>query len=341
MPDALPSCFLGGAPPETTAAGPINTTSIYDTPLGLAALSWSRTLLGLSLRIDLYLHESTDPFTVRFRPWLLWRRRGRRRIPLSSPHPSHLLLSWDLSRARFPLSGGPEPSSSFSLSIALDSLPLLLLGDIHHPPPLISRRDLAILGDAKPFYSTTAHFASKDHEISISLGGTGKDKGLSFELDGEKLLHVRKIRWKFRGSERVDLDDGYRIRVSWDLHRWFFESGSETDETGRAVFLIRFEGGSDKDGYSGNEELSGVLWDKEGHFGKGLCWSDGLENGKSGSSKSKKKKMKSLLTTSSSSSSSSSSSASGSSAVMDWASAEEAQLTGVHGFSLLVYARKC
>ncbi|KAM0939109.1 hypothetical protein DsansV1_C21g0167131 [Dioscorea sansibarensis] len=341
MPDALPSCFLGGAPPETTAAGPIHTTSIYDTPLGLAALSWSRTLLGLALRIDFNLHDSNDPLIFRVRPWLLWRRRGRRRVPLSSPHPGHLLLSWDLSRARFPPSGGPEPSSLFSLSISLDSHPLLLLGDLHHPPPLISRRDHAFLGDAKP-YSTTARFASKDHEISISLGG--KDKGMSFELDGERLLHVRKIRWKFRGSERVDLGDGYRIRVSWDLHRWFFESGSETDEAGRAVFLIRFEGGPDKEGYSG-KELSGVLWDKEGLFGKGLSWSDGStvgggENGKSGS-KSKKKKMKSLLTTSSSSSSSSSSSASGSSAVMDWASAEEAQLTSVHGFSLLVYARKC
>ncbi|KAJ0984840.1 hypothetical protein J5N97_003196 [Dioscorea zingiberensis] len=345
MPDALPSCFRGGAPPEATAAGPILTTSIYDTPLGLAALSWTRTLLGLSLRVDIRLHDSDEPLTVRVRPWLLWRRRGRRRLPLPGQHPRHLILSWDLSRARFPPSGGPEPSSSFSLSLSLDSHPLLRVGDLHRASPLISRREHTLLGDAKP-YTTTARFAGKDHEISISIGS--KEKGMSLELDGQRVLHVRRIRWKFRGSERVDLGDGNRIRVSWDLHRWFFESGSEPDEAGRAVFLIRFERegrGSDKEeeeGYSG-KGVAGVFQDKEGYSGKSLNWSDsssvgGAENGKS--SRNNKKKMKSFLTTSSSSSSSSASSASGSSAVLDWASVEEAQLTSVQGFSLLVYARK-
>jgi hypothetical protein len=53
-------------------------------------------------------------------------------------------------------------------------------------------------------------------------------------IDGEKALQVRRLRWKFRGSERLDLRRG-RVRVTWDLHGWLFSADAA------AVFVLRFE----------------------------------------------------------------------------------------------------
>ncbi|XP_039131124.1 uncharacterized protein LOC120267515 [Dioscorea cayenensis subsp. rotundata] len=345
MPDAFQCCFRpAGSSPAPTQAGPTVTTSVYETTMGLVALSWSRTLLGLSLRIDLRLHDS-PAFTFRVRPRLLWRRRGRRRLPLPGSS-SSISLSWDLSHSIFPSSSSPEPSH-FSLSLSLDSLPLLLLGDSSSPPPLISRRERIVLSDAHPF-KTTARFAGQDHEISISFdlhsGGErdsisetkekkkDREAGMRLWIDGGMALHVRRIKWKFRGSERVDLN-GFRIRVSWDLHNWFFsQSGSEPDEAGRAVLLIRFENSDgDGEGYFG-KDIEGAFRETEGCFGKSWDWSDKSsgENGKKIGSR--------RMTSSSSSASSSSASSASSSSVMEWASAEETQLKSAQGFSLLVYA---
>nr|TKW19885.1 hypothetical protein SEVIR_4G048800v2 [Setaria viridis] len=53
-------------------------------------------------------------------------------------------------------------------------------------------------------------------------------------IDGEKALQVRRLRWKFRGSERLDLRRG-RVRVTWDLHGWLFSPDAA------AVFVLRFQ----------------------------------------------------------------------------------------------------
>ncbi|KAJ0965884.1 hypothetical protein J5N97_027022 [Dioscorea zingiberensis] len=348
MSGAFRCCFRpAGSSPATTPAGPTVATSVYKTTKGLVALSWSRTLLGLSLRIDLRLHDS-PAITFRVRPRLLWRRNGRRRLPLPDSSRS-LSLSWDLSHAVFPSSSSSPEPSHFSLSLSLDSLPLLLLGDPSSPPSLISRRERIVLSDSHPF-KTTARFAGRDHEISISINlHTGGERVSSSEakkekkdreaemklwIDGEMALHVRRIKWKFRGSERVDLN-GFRIRVSWDLHNWFFsQPGSEPDEMGRAVLLIRFENGDgsgDGEGYFG-KGLEGAFKESEGCFGKSWDWSNSSsgENGKNCGSR--------RMTSSSSSASSSSASSASTSSVLEWASAEEAQLKSAQGFSLLVYA---
>ena len=105
MPDAIPACFGTAATPGGRAsaaasgsggsgAGTSLATSVYDTRLGLAALSWSRAALGLSLRAVLRVpsaaasdnggeceyDDEEATVAVRVRPWLLWRRRGSKRF---------------------------------------------------------------------------------------------------------------------------------------------------------------------------------------------------------------------------------------------------------------------
>ncbi|PKA65508.1 hypothetical protein AXF42_Ash005842 [Apostasia shenzhenica] len=395
MPDLIRSCF---APPASTAVGPSLTTSIYDTHLGLASLSWSRTVLGLSLRVDLRLshfigygaekEEEEEILRLRIRPWLLWKRKGLRRFR----HKIGLCdgaidIGWDLSRARFVTGGGPEPSSGFFAAVAVDGEMVLVAGDMEeeanrkmkarmrpHALALLSRTEHVMLtADAgyargKTLYRTAVIVAGRERGIAIEISGHEESAaGMCVAIDGEKVLQVRRLRWKFRGSERVDIGGG--IQISWDLHSWLFPSkanrlppvsvaGAAAAEMGQAVFIFRFEnreeGGSMKKGKifaSGAQGAAGTAEGRgagslyrgliSGHLGTNLNWSESGSGGGGsvGGGERRKRTKKSLLKTSSSSSSSSASSA-GSSSVMDWASPEETELRGFDGFTLVVYAWK-
>lgn len=390
MPDPIPSCFRGGAawgPPASTAAGPSLTTSVYETHLGLAALSWSRTVFGLSLRADLRFagagaaavaeeENDDDEETFRFhvRPWLFWKRRGSKRFHLKDNRRHRTVeFSWDLARARFLAGGGPEPSSGYFVAVAVDGEMLLVAGDLvdeayrkckatrgNSPwnPILISRREHVVLGDSGGgrSYKTMARFGGKEREISIDLGTKERERdvGMLLGVDGKRVLQVRRLRWKFRGSERVEVEGGARIQVSWDLHNWLFQPKDEPPATastataaaaelGHAMFVFRFEREAGEEGHFGKEGFGGparTLCCKGmgDHMRRNRNWSESSSGG-GGEGKRSRRRKKSLLKTSSSSSSSSASSAS-SSTVMEWASPEEAALQSADGFSLLVYAWK-
>ncbi|KAG1326614.1 hypothetical protein COCNU_01G005480 [Cocos nucifera] len=387
MPDPIPSCFRGGAaggPPASTAAGPSLTTSVYETHLGLAALSWSRTVFGLSLRADLRFggggaaavtednDDEEETYRFHVRPWLFWKRRGSKRFHLKD-HRQHRTVefSWDLTRARFPAGGGPEPSSRYFVAVAVDGEMLLVAGDLLEEayrkskaargnssnPTLISRREHVVLGDSGDgrSYKTMARFGGEEREISIDLGTKERERdvGMLLGVDGKRVLQVRRLRWKFRGSERVEVEGGAWIQVSWDLHNWLFQPKDEPPATastaaaaaelGHAVFVFRFERVGGEEGHFGKEGFDGpartvCCKGMGGYMRKNRNWSESSSGG-GGEGKRSRRRKKSLLKTSSSSSSSSASSAS-SSTVMEWASAEEAALQSADGFSLLVYAWK-
>ena len=282
MPGRIAACFrcaAAAAAPSSGAgaAGPSLATSVYETHLGLVALSWSRTSLGLSLRAVLrlpplahsapgssssasgagYLDDDADEeeatLAFRARPWLLWRRRGSRRFRAGD---RLVDLAWDLSRARFPGSGSPEPSSGFFVAVVVDGEMVLAAGDLtdvayrrtrarrppgSQRPVLLSRREHVSLRDAGAgrghSHTTSVTVQGKEREISVDLvaRGRGRDKGtagrekekdkeradvgMSVSVDGERVLHVRRLRWKFRGSERVDLGGGDGVQVSWEIGR--------------------------------------------------------------------------------------------------------------------------
>ncbi|XP_009401452.2 uncharacterized protein LOC103985474 [Musa acuminata AAA Group] len=388
MPDRILSCFGGGESPSSTAAGPSLTTSIYETRLGLAALTWSRGVLGVTLCADLYLSdEDEEPLRFRVRPWLLWKRRGSRRFRLRD-HPCHRFVefAWDLSRASFRPSGAggwPEPVDGFFFAVAVDGEMLLVSGDLaeeayqkiraqrpkypfRNPAPA-ARRERVVLGDScvRRSYRTMVRFGGRAREISIDLGAKGREReaGMAVAVDGESVLHVRRLRWKFRGSEKVETECGARMQVSWDLHDWLFHpkdnaassggAAPATAESEHAVFVFRFaedpkpaEGhfgtafGGRQEGHFGDSVYKGTV--HGGNSGKTRNWSESSSsNGGSVAERmTRRRRRKSLLKTSSMSSSTSSASSASNSTVMEWASQEEVELQKPDGFSLLVYICK-
>ncbi|GJN16119.1 hypothetical protein PR202_gb03076 [Eleusine coracana subsp. coracana] len=378
MPGAIAACLRCAAPSPSSspsAAGPSLATSVYETHLGLVALSWSRTSLGLSLRAVLRLSSPSTPaastsspasgagyldddpdeeetLAFRVRPWLLWRSRGARRFRAGD---RRVDLAWDLSRARFPNSGSPEPASGFFVAVVVDGEMVLAAGDL---PDAAYRRTRARRpsGPRPVLLSRREHVSLRNAGAAAAAGRSRRTWGLSVSVDGERVLHVRRLRWKFRGSERLDLGGGDRVMVSWDLHNWLFPprdpppADASTHSLAHAVLVFRFELGAEeqREADSGKEkdlsssDKAAARRNTGGGWGGYLArWGqrDWSETGSSGDRRKGRRLAKGSSSSSASVASSTASWASGST-VMEWASPEETEMQRGDGFSLLIYAWK-
>ncbi|KAJ6794898.1 Uncharacterized protein M6B38_228320 [Iris pallida] len=359
MPDPLPACFGGiaGGPPASTATGPSLTTSVYETLLGVASLTWSRTVLGLLVRVVPHRRgrrggvrspDLQDPAMASLEASRIEAapRQGPPRRRLLGPLPRQI-----------PRHRRPRALLRYSLSISVDGEPVLLAGDLKSRAAaksrLISRREHVGMGEERT-YSTRARFGGRERSVAIELDGE-----LLVEVDGKPVVQVRRLRWKFRGSERVNLGGGDRVLVSWDLHDWLFPSKKDTAAapssapdkqqqqlllssapSSDAMFVFRFESEEEEE----EEGISGRNGASRRTGARPAAATATMEEGRRGGAMAtarRTRKKEAGKTCSSSSSTTSSASSSASSTVMEWASHEEAELRGRRGdFSLLVYASK-
>ncbi|KAG8093804.1 hypothetical protein GUJ93_ZPchr0012g21061 [Zizania palustris] len=339
------ACFAAAAgrgegDKSAALAASSSATSVYWTHLGTVTLTWSRAKLGLVLTAELHLAGGGDaPARFVLRPWLPWRRRGSKRFAAGG----HVVgFSWDMSRAR--LAGRwPEPVSRYSLHVSVDGELALAVGDLAASPSaglLLTRRENAVAAGRGDAYTTTVVVAGEKHEVSIAL----EDAVMWVAIDGEKALQVRRLRWKFRGSERLDLPRG-RVRVSWDLHGWLFTPDAA------AVFVLRFEttdvvanGADDSRIDVADDACMHVLkqssFNRNHHAGRGgesWCSSDSDGRGwRRGPFRSGSDSSPAVSVASTSMASSTGSVAT----VADWATAEVAALKDGGGFSLVVRLSK-
>ncbi|KAF8407214.1 hypothetical protein HHK36_006341 [Tetracentron sinense] len=336
----FPSCFRPtttdrhhSPEPPPISGNPNLTTCLYHTDLGLFALTWCKNVIGRSLHIDLHLDNHVDDlssssFRLQIKPFLFWRKFGSKRLYLNNTT-KKIEIYWNLTHAKFV--SGPEPQSGFYIAVIIDGEMTLLVGDCHHEAyartkarkkartqVLVLRRE-HVFGNKS--YTTKARIGGKSRDISIDCS-VGTDSKLCFSVDGKRVLQVKRLKWKFRGNERIEVD-GVPIQVSWDVYNWLFKDADDE----HAVFMFRFE----KTGFEEDEliEKNRMALSPLHSCGFGM---NGFE---------RKKMKKSMLKTRSSSSSSMSSASSGCcSSVMEWASMEENELQNPSEFSLLVYAWK-
>ncbi|KDP33539.1 hypothetical protein JCGZ_07110 [Jatropha curcas] len=349
-------------PPPTTSGNPNLTSCLYQTELGLFSLTWSRSFIGHSLHLQLHSGDTAtaSPFSfsnpsslsilsfhVHIKPFIFWKKHGSKKLHVINQEPNASVpgvqIFWDLSRAKF--GSGPEPQSGFYIAVVVDREIILLVGDLtkqacaktrakraDRSQVLVLRRE-HVYGNR--VYTTKARFGGKNRDISIDCT-VNNDARLCFSVDNQKVLQIKRLKWKFRGNEKIEVD-GVPTQVSWDVYNWLFEDVNN----GHAVFMFRFETQDIED--AGEEE-------EEGRGGTEVCNGQDEKNGvvpwqhsNLGMSGIEWRKMRSLMRTTRSSSSSSismssASSAGGSSSIMEWASTEENELSSPNGFSLLVYA---
>ncbi|XP_022845267.1 uncharacterized protein LOC111368259 [Olea europaea var. sylvestris] len=346
----IPSCFRPATTKtithhrSTTAAPPPThnpnlTTCLYNTGLGLFALTWSRNLFSRSLHLHFLLDNcssdndkdfsfpslsTSSSFHLLIKPFIFWRKQGSKRLDINTKSVKNAYVFWDLSRAKY--GAGPEPQTGFYIAIVVDGEMILLVGDsareayaktkARNPKrnqKMVVRRE-HVYGNK--LYATKANFGGKERNISVDCR-IGNDSRLYISVDNKRVLQIKHLKWKFRGNERIEVE-GVNVLVSWDVYNWLFE---EDREHGYALFTFRFEDDEDFN----NNNMGNVIWSQQS-FGFGF---------------ETKKMKKGLLRSAGSSSSSSLSSVSSScSSVMEWASKEENELKVPSGFSLLIYAWK-
>ncbi|KAL2939962.1 Elongation factor G 2 [Bienertia sinuspersici] len=355
---------------SSSSTTPNLTTCLYQTHLGIFSLTWSRSLMSRSFNLHLHpspslstppLSLSSPSFHLTLKPLLFWTKQGVKKLPPPcSDSVSPIYLFWDLTHAKF--GPGPEPVSGFYIAVVFEGEIVLLVGDLEKEAfaktklkksginnnnnnntnnnnnnsrklqSLVIRRE-HVFGNR--FYTTRTDFGGKSRLILIELNTSNEeDPRLVIRFDSKRVLQVKHLKWKFRGSERIEVD-GYPIQLSWDVYNWLFDEDCGTHDD-YALFTFRFE-------KQGNESMQlQECFDYDNNGGnntpkKGVIWSQdscGLNYER------KKMKKKLLVKTRSSSSSSISSASSGSSSVLEWESVEENELKGPTGFSLMVYAWK-
>ncbi|XP_020212894.1 uncharacterized protein LOC109797309 [Cajanus cajan] len=293
MSSPLPSCFR----PSTTTTSNL---TVYHTETGPVSITWSRSMVGRSLHVEVHHDDSFDSlsFHLHITPFLFWKKHGSKKL---APN-THLF--WNLSKAKF--SSSPEPLSAFYVALVVHNRITLLLGDspkeahsnskAHRPntPQLLLLQKEHVFADT--LYSTRAAFAGKARLIQIDWDHSR----LSFIFDGETVFQIKRLKWKFRGNHRV-LVDGVHVQISWDIYNWLFHNHNHNhNNNAHAIFIFKFQHHDDQDS---NWNLGASEWAKMGK-------------------------------------SCSSSSTGSFSSVLEWSSVEENQLLVPVGFSLLVYAWK-
>ncbi|KAJ6793134.1 uncharacterized protein M6B38_111160 [Iris pallida] len=109
----------------------------------------------------------------------------------------------------------PEPVSATPSRLVDDEAFL----DVGKSPAISRRERMAAAGKEERFsYSSRASFRGEGGSISIDV----ERKEMRISVEGKRIVEVRRLQWKFRGSDRVELGGGDAVLVSWDLHDWLF-----------------------------------------------------------------------------------------------------------------------
>ncbi|XP_039133077.1 uncharacterized protein LOC120270125 [Dioscorea cayenensis subsp. rotundata] len=266
----IPSCFSPSDKfsddPNSAKSGQSLVMSVYRTKIAghcrIITITWCKNLLvhGLSISVEALDqnpnddhninhnnididHKHLNQFSckVELRPWYFWRKLGSKRFQVDG---KPVDIFWDLRQAKF--SGETEPRSDYYVAVVSDEEVVLLLGDLKKEayrrtgfrPSII---DAILLSKkehvfGKKRFSTRAKFHEKDkfHDILLECSNNGGfDSEMMIKIDGNSMVDVKHLQWKFRGNESISIGKT-RLEVYWDVHDWLFVPGMR-----HALFIFK------------------------------------------------------------------------------------------------------
>ncbi|KAJ7956772.1 Plant protein of unknown function (DUF868) [Quillaja saponaria] len=269
----IPACFSFSTagptqedPTSIIRSGQNVLISVYQTEIAghnyLITIRWCKTLLlhGLAVYVqeldgDDYEYEHCYQCKVELKPWYFWRKKGSKQLIIDGR--TILNVVWDLKAARF--NGAIEPQSDYYVAIVCEEEVVLVVGDLKKDafhktgcrpvlmePMLVSRKE-HVFGKKK--FSTTAKFQENgnSHELSIECkngicnsnkflsGGSEFDPDMEIKIDGNVVVHVKHLQWKFRGNQSICLSKS-KVEVYWDVHDWLFNSSDPSPRHGLFMF---------------------------------------------------------------------------------------------------------
>ncbi|CAI9102865.1 OLC1v1001219C1 [Oldenlandia corymbosa var. corymbosa] len=265
----IPACFTSGEKMMDDSAGVTKSgqsvfMSVYRTKIAdqcrLITITWCKNMLlhGLSVSVEGPEGESQYTCKVELKPWYFWRKQGSKRFVVEG---KPVDIFWDLKAAKF--NGETEPSSEYYVAVVYDEEVVLLTGDLKKDayrktgcrpalidPILVSRKE-HIFGKKKFCTKVKFHEKGRLHEISIeckskcnisgnlsSNGGdlpNGIDPEMEIRIDGQLVINVKHLQWKFRGNESIHMNK-VKVEVYWDVHDWLF------NPVGKIEMRLKFRG---------------------------------------------------------------------------------------------------
>ncbi|XP_027168868.1 uncharacterized protein LOC113768632 [Coffea eugenioides] len=223
----IPACFSSSEKLMDDSAGVTRSgqsvfMSVYRTKIAdqcrLITITWCKNLLlhGLSVSVEGPEGESQYTCKVELKPWYFWRKQGSKRFLVEVYDEEVVLLIGDLKKDAYRKTG---------------CRPALI------DPLLVSRKE-HIFGKKKFFTSVKFHEKGRIHEIAIECKSrsnnsgnlsnanspNGVDPEMEIRIDGNLVIHVKHLQWKFRGNDSIKMNK-VRLEVYWDVHDWLFSPG--------------------------------------------------------------------------------------------------------------------
>ncbi|XP_031492692.1 uncharacterized protein LOC116259162 [Nymphaea colorata] len=207
-------------------------------------VTWSKNIMAhtLCFLVDGYGDGNQYTCKIDLKPWHFWNRKGFKQFDVAG---DQIDVFWDLRTAKF--SGGPEPQGEFYVAVVCQDEVVLLLGELKKEAYRKTRSrpslfDAVLLSKkenvfGKKCFVTRAKFdgTGKEHDIVVenSISTSKEDPEMWISIDGNVVVHVKGLFWKFRGNDTVSVDN-MSLQVFWDVHDWLFGGGS-----GHALFIFK------------------------------------------------------------------------------------------------------
>ncbi|XP_050238005.1 uncharacterized protein LOC126687486 [Mercurialis annua] len=245
-------------------------TLVYEAKVGEhirnATITWNKSLINYSLTISIenILNENHYTCKIDLKTWQFWGKKGLKSFQVDN---GRVDVYWDFRHAKF--SSNPEPSSDYYVALVYEEEVVLLLGDLQKEaykrtkkrpsmlePNLLCKKENVY---GKKIFCTKAmlHHGKIEHDIVIEMSSGLGDPELWISIDSFEVIHVMNLNWRFRGNEKVVLNNAI-VEIFWDVHDWLF-SNSTSHGTGHGLFI--FKPSSEVHRNRDSDEIIGLRYD--------------------------------------------------------------------------------
>ncbi|CAN6479677.1 unnamed protein product [Victoria cruziana] len=234
--------------PAAVKSSQFSVMSVYQAAIAGACryitVTWCKNIMAHTLCFLVEGYGDGNQYTCKIdlKPWHFWNRKGFKQFDVGG---NQIDVFWDLRAAKF--CGGPEPQGEFYVAVVCEDEVVLLLGELKKEAyrktksrpslfdaVLLSKKENVF---GKKCFVTRAKFdgTGKDHDIVVesTISTSKEDPEMWISIDGNVVVHVKALFWKFRGNDTVSVENK-SLQVFWDVHDWLFGTGS-----GHALFVFK------------------------------------------------------------------------------------------------------
>ena len=165
-------------------------STLITNQLRLVTITWCKNhpIHGLSVSVDGPSGHDHHDCKLELKPWYVWRKQGSKQFEING----HIIgIFWDLRAVKF--NGEGEPQSDYYVAVVSEDEVVLVVGDL--------KKHAFRRTKCRPALECNC----TKNQCTIEIG-----------IDGELVIEVKHLQWKFRGNEKIIVKEA-KIDVYWDV----------------------------------------------------------------------------------------------------------------------------